>query len=117
MPKFADAKVGDTVILKGIVIRAATTRSFGRIEFESGLHSIDTYHEVEQIIPPPWEPQVGDQVTHIERENMYSHSSHDVTLLHIHQDYSNSDRKWATVAFKGDIPKSVYYKDLRPCAV
>ena len=71
-------------------------------------------YELDNDVHATWQPKIGDQVSFVERKNLYAaRTGGSVTLLYIHQ-YPNDERKWAVVAYYGDIPKSVYFEDLRP---
>lgn len=105
-------KIGDTVIIEatvtdvsGPLFRWKTPKGCNHVTGTNSLH-------IKEIIPGPI--KVGEQVTHIGRVNQYvaSNQYSPLTLLHIHQEFGDV-RKWAVVAYKGDIPKSVYYEDLR----
>lgn len=104
-------KVGDTVILRAVVHSINTHYSSEIIKvsfidcpqpghFPSAIN-VSSVHAI-----APREPRVGDTV-------WYEGAPFDGgTLLHIHQG-EGDNRKWATVAFKGDIPKSFYFDQVR----
>lgn len=63
MPKLCDAKIGNTVILKGVVHRIEPGHSM-YIQFPNNMYDkhLPSFTVVESIITPPWEPKVGDLV-------------------------------------------------------
>lgn len=111
-------KVGDKVILKGVVTAVDIAGTF-RMDFVDCPGAGASYvsfspnriHEL--ISAPPPVPKVGDRVICKARPNMYEGSSIycPVTLIHIHHAVGDV-REWGVIAFKGDIPRSVYLEDL-----
>lgn len=64
MPKLLDAKVGDTVLIKGVVTQSG---SLVGINIEGcALIYLGNHRECEQITPKPWEPKVGDIVSRVD---------------------------------------------------
>lgn len=60
----------------------------------------------------PREPKVGDKVTWVSRSNQYEAAKHPYTLLYIH---NTDERKFGVVAYCGDMPRSIWFEDLRIC--
>lgn len=116
-------EVGDTVVIHGTVTRVTDKCVF--YDSKIGHHRlIENMEDLEDVIPKPWGPKVGDEVRfdHHAHEvyynmNRISPSFHNLTLIHIHEDPKDCEigyrRKWAVLAYKGDIPISVYFEDLR----
>jgi hypothetical protein len=111
MPKLSEAKVGDHVLIKFKVNKIEDNLVKLSTPGLGHLAALSPERECEAIFPPHWVPKIGDIVHHVGR--MWS-PYHGVTLLHVHEDPSCPNRKWATVAYKGDIPYSISYEDLRP---
>lgn len=118
--------IGDRVILKEAVI----THTYQGNADKDGRYQITFDDEtstsvfgchVETVLPAPWEPKVGDNVFYVQRD--YYKDKHycpytGVTLIGVHSAPQNWEmmgkpRKWAIVAYKGDIPHGIYYEDLR----
>lgn len=100
-------KVGDTVIIEGVVIEVITG---GFFKFKTDCGSCPAYvsrKHIKDIIPgPPPEPKVGDTV-------WYDGVPDDGgTLLFIHQE-EGDNRKFAVVAYRGDIPRSFSFDKVR----
>lgn len=120
-------KVGDKVILKEAVITnyyctgGIDKEGHFQITFDDKTTTSVFGCQIETIIPAPWEPKVGDNVFYVQRRyyDDKHHCPHDgVTFLGAHSDPGlwETDiphRKWAIVAYKGDIPHGIYYEDLR----
>lgn len=107
-------KVGDIAVLHMEVL---SIRSDGYPILKSSWGACFTLYpnSIHEFISPPWEPKVGDTVFYTTSyPKLYTSCStkEGVTLLCIHEK-PNDGRKWAVVAFRGDIPKSVYFHDLR----
>lgn len=87
---------------------------------KKGTHIIvdgeDFILDATTLVSRPFQPEVGDTVTYVDRKGLYHAHPSAVTLIHIHREEGDK-RKWGVVAFHGDIPHSVYYEDLRPCVV
>lgn len=97
-------KVGDTVVIELEVINVFD----GSFIYSLSSSPINLKH-ITAIKPAP--PKVGDTVWWVARDSLYGQSSQfGHTLIHIH---NTDSRKFAVVAFYGDIPKSVYFEDLR----
>lgn len=114
-------KIGDTVVLKALVTSIDKTGSFDCVKLNfidcdspgNFMHSISV-NRIQEIIPaPPPKPKIGDRVHVKARDKCYSSSNPGTvsTLLYIHQEEGDV-RKWGVIAFKGDIPKCVYFDDL-----
>lgn len=100
-------RVGDTVIIEGVVDSiplSGTTFTMNGIHYWTSV--------ISKIIP--CEIKVGDTVWWSKNCFITPHCSAftGYTVLHIHQGPGDV-RKWAVVAFAGDIPKSVNYSLLR----
>lgn len=69
-------KVGDTVVVRGVVLTAPTGFVYIKTSGSMGelLVSLD---RITEVIPKPWEPAVGDTVV-----NSVSHSRYVIGCLH-----------------------------------
>lgn len=54
-------EVGDTVVVRGVVLSVAPTFCYIRTDDESSQLGI-SFERISEIIPKPWEPKVGDQI-------------------------------------------------------
>ena len=113
-------KVGDKVILHAIVADIDKSGSFDTLKLNfidcdspgRFMHSI-SINRINEIIPaPPPIPKVGDIVYTKGRNKLYADNTLPRTLIAIHQEEGDV-RKWGVVSYKGDIPYSVYFEDLR----
>lgn len=116
-------KVGDIVTFRAEVVNITARNPFSTdsmgVKFidcpipspHSSLIAVSRIHEHF----PRTEPKIGETVWYDARDGMYSACPYGgQTLIHIHFDpEDHGKRKWGVVAFKGDIPKSVYFSDLR----
>lgn len=100
-------KVGDTVIIKGVVRNDDIGTQSVAIEVGPVRPRLIYVHydAITDVIPAPWEPKVGDRVNWKSTTN-YPAPMRAVTLLYIHK---IDDRKWAVCAYLGDIPYCVPY--------
>lgn len=115
--KLSEAQVGDTVVIK---FKVEETSTVNLVNLDSPAFSIwlNTNREVDEIISKPWEPKIGDTVF---PDTSHRHAPYKVnvprdglTLVGIHFDPNDQGkRKWAVVAYKGDIPSCIYFEDLR----
>lgn len=114
-----EPKVGDKVVIEGVVVRVGPNPNLVKIKTDEELHPFSIFkRRIKRVIASP--PQVGDTV-------WWDFDNHTgcyappigSTLLFIHQEV-NDVRKWGVVAFKGDVPKSIPFSKLRktrePCA-
>lgn len=114
-------KVGDTVIFRAIVKEIDSSYSYPILKVvfidcdQPGLFSRAINVNRVHAVLPRTEPEIGETVWYDAKEGMYSACPYGgQTLIHIHYDpEDHGKRKWGVVAFKGDIPKSVYFSDLR----
>lgn len=103
-------EVGDTVVIRGVV----TSNDGAIIQFRTPGHPIPisiTAGRLAEIIPKPWEPKVGDTVWINGKSNLPR------TLLALNGDGSpfgrSATRRWAVVAYEGDIPEVYFASQLR----
>lgn len=111
-------KAGDTVIFHAVV--DSIHNDFGNHTmflsfidcqgpgvYPNGINA----KSVHEVISSP--PKVGDLVNVEARDKAYpaSNKYSPCTLLCIHQG-EGDDRKWGVIAFKGDMPRGVYFDDL-----
>lgn len=122
-------EVGDTVVMRVRVTKVnsnsfyfARDRTVGGIPVVLRCPYLMHVDLIDEIIPKPWVPKVGDTVWYIRADrHTYNNSMcgcgyHGVTLLAIHGDgtvHPTLTRKWAVVAFEGDIPRIVELVNLR----
>ena len=109
-------KIGDTVTFKAIVEKVFSLDNGepGSVQVrfvdcaQTGQYvgnlQCGRIHAIEARLP-----QVGDNVW-FDKPDGCPYSG--ATLIHIHQG-PGDNRKWGVVAFLGDIPRSVYYSELR----
>lgn len=106
-------KVGDTVIIKGIVRNDDIGTQSVAIEVGPVRPRLIYVHydAIDEIV---WEPKVGDEVIW-DNSKMYPTSGRAYTLILIHtdKDESTSPRKWGVVAYKGDSPHSIPFNLLK----
>lgn len=116
-----EARVGDTVTLTGVVTGIGIDKDYDAVYvlFPGCGYSKNIYYHTEAVITPkPWEPKIGDTVF---PDTSHRHAPYKVnvphdglTLVGIHFDPNDQGkRKWAVVAYKGDIPSCIYFEDLR----
>lgn len=98
-------RVGDTVIIEGIVSSIYQKDGSCLIQTSSSDSSFGPIlmSSIKEIKSRP--PQVGDNVWWDKNEDDAG-----ATLIHIHK---RDERKWGVVAYMGDIPQSVRYDNLR----
>lgn len=106
MKTLADAKIGDTVTLTGIV-RTSTleNKDLVFVDFPgcSYIKGLTPETHVDQIIPKPWEPKVGDKV-----RNKHGNDNVIYTIIAFHNgsawfEWTNAyGTKSALVTFKKD---------------
>lgn len=110
--------VGDTVVIRGVVTGVVGGKyAYVRYITSEGRERSSYIDSVFEVIPKPWEPVIGDPVSLFEnpdREYYYRNiiSKDKLTLVGIFQG-KDDHRKWAMVSYKGDIPHSVWFEDLR----
>lgn len=95
-------KLGDIVCIEGRLV------GFGQTDF-----IIRDVSNIKVLATPP---KIGDTVWWDADPKRCYHkhacSYWGSTLIYIHQE-PDDDRKWAVVAFKGDIPQSIPFNDIR----
>lgn len=110
-------KVGDTVVIRGTITKewGGSNNKSGHfnISFPDGTTTSIFGCQIEEIIPKPWEPKIGEEV---DLRGRISVRDHGFTLLNVHGDggsfHDGSIRKWATVAFLNDKPEVVLYSHI-----
>lgn len=109
-------KIGDVVQIEGTVVRLDATYFTLEQEGILGITAAMKIARITKIVDVP--PKPGDTVWWDEIKNsqggaQYAASHwHGSTLRYVHQN-PGDDRKWAVVAFEGDIPYSIPYNCIR----
>lgn len=102
-------KIGDTAVLHFKIMSIKGNDLILRSKYGTDYNY--NIGSVKEIIPAPWEPKSGDTVFYVGIMNHLIDEG--VTFLYRHYKNPDDDRDWAVVAYKGDIPQSIKFSDLR----